>query len=626
MKKLTLLLSAMLFSMMSFAAVVTFDADTDKGNAGTDSNNAAAYTITKDGVTVTVSSGILGTYNNESHYRIYKSQTLTVTSTAGAITSVEFTCTAKNDAKYGPGCFTWSVGDYSYSDAVGTWTGSAAEVVFTASSNQVRATQVVVAIDGDVIPDNGGDDNGGDDNGGTVTPPVDPGKTTIEIPAEAQGWNIPAEAIDVLQARAICAGLESGATTGTKYYVMGYVKKLHAKHESGVTTYGNAQFFMENVKGADSMDDFMAYQVYGLNGEKITDPSVVEVGDFVVVYGELTNYNGTYETVGKGAAYIWNSTNTKIGAEPELPTDLIGDGTEANPYTVEDVIKLNSLSKGPHYVRAYIVGQVAGKSLTTGAEFTAPFSTSTDSTTYNTNLLVASTLGETDVTKCLPVQLPSGDLRKAFNLPENPDMHGKEVLIYGNLEAYFSVPGIKSPKSIELLDANTVTIKDLTHAEATYYEGGTYNFLLYAIDEAAEDFKFPLVLFEVKANSKTSINGTYNIVSAMYVTSLNDDYEYQGISMDQTVAGQLTVQKIDNDGNYSFNGSFVGEDGMTYKVNQVVNVYAQDENYDEIALDDIKAAVENVFVEKTASKVMNNGQLYIIRGENIYNVLGTLVK
>ena len=626
MKKLTLLLSAMLFSMMSFAAVVTFDADTDKGNAGTDSNNATEYTITKDGVTVTVSSGILGTYNNELHYRIYKNQTLTVTSTAGAITSVKFTCTAKNDAKYGPGCFTWSVGNYSYSDAVGTWTGSAAEVVFTASTNQVRATEIVVAIDGSVIPDDGGDDNGGDDNGGTVTPPVDPGKTTIEIPAEAQGWNIPAEAIDVLQARAICAGLESGATTGTKYYVMGYVKKLHAKHADGVSGYGNALFFMENVKGADSMDDFLAYQVYGLNGEKITDPSVVEVGDFVVVYGELTNYNGTYETVGKGAAYIWNSTNTKIGAEPELPTDLIGDGTEANPYTVEDVIKLNSLSKGPHYVRAFIVGQVAGKSLTTGAEFTAPFSTSTDSTTYNTNLLVASTLGETDVTKCLPVQLPSGDLRKAFNLPENPDMHGKEVLIYGNLEAYFSVPGIKSPKSIELLDANTVTIKDLTHAEATYYEGGTYNFLLYAIDEAAEDFKFPLVLFEVKANSKTSINGTYNIVSAMYVTSLNDDYEYQGISMDQTVAGQLTVQKIDNDGNYSFNGSFVGEDGMTYKVNQVVNVYAQDENYDEIALDDIKAAVENVFVEKTASKVMNNGQLYIIRGENIYNVLGTLVK
>ena len=60
---------------------IVFDADVDKGNAGTDSNNAAAYQITKNGVTVDVTSGILGTYNNEAHYRIYKNQTLTITST-----------------------------------------------------------------------------------------------------------------------------------------------------------------------------------------------------------------------------------------------------------------------------------------------------------------------------------------------------------------------------------------------------------------------------------------------------------------------------------------------------------------------------------------------------------------
>ena len=136
--------------MMSFAGVVTFDADADKGNAGTDSNNAAAYTITKGGVTVEVSSGILGTYNNEMHYRIYKNQTLKITSTAGNITSVEFTCTANGDTKYGPGCFTVDGGDYTYAEAVGTWTGSATEITFTAATNQVRASQIVVTIDGEV--------------------------------------------------------------------------------------------------------------------------------------------------------------------------------------------------------------------------------------------------------------------------------------------------------------------------------------------------------------------------------------------------------------------------------------------------------------------------------------------
>ena len=164
-----------------------------------------------------------------------------------------------------------------------------------------------VTSEGGITPDDGGETP--DDGGET------PEDTELVIPEEAKDWNIPAEAIDVLKAREICADLASGATTGTKYYVMGYVKKIHNKHIDGVTNFGNAQFYMENVKGANSADDFMAYQVYGLNGEKITDPNVVAVGDFVVVYGELTNYNGTYETVGKGAAHIWNSTNPLLSGE-----------------------------------------------------------------------------------------------------------------------------------------------------------------------------------------------------------------------------------------------------------------------------------------------------------------------
>jgi hypothetical protein len=97
---------------------------------------------------MTVSSGILGTYNNEMHYRIYKNQTLTLTSTAGNIVKVEFTCTANDDVKYGPGCFTVVGGEYTYSGPVGTWTGNASVITFTATSNQVRATQVVVTLEG----------------------------------------------------------------------------------------------------------------------------------------------------------------------------------------------------------------------------------------------------------------------------------------------------------------------------------------------------------------------------------------------------------------------------------------------------------------------------------------------
>ena len=113
-----------------------------------------------------------------------------------------------------------------------------------------------------------------------------------ELTPDTIGWNIPTEAITVAQAREICMALESGSNTGSKYYVMGYVKKLHNNHASYITGYGNAQFYIEDVKGANSADDFMAYQVYGPNSKKLTNPNEVAVGDFVVIYGALTNYNG----------------------------------------------------------------------------------------------------------------------------------------------------------------------------------------------------------------------------------------------------------------------------------------------------------------------------------------------
>ena len=132
---------------------------------------------------------------------------------------------------------------------------------------------------------------------------------TIVIPEEAKAWNIPSEAIDVTEARELCAGLKNQEKTAERYYVMGYVKSIHSDHQTKVSTYGNAEFYIEQVKGANSNKDFYAYRVYGPNNEKLTDPNSIQVGDFVVLYGQLTNYKGIYETVAQNA-YIWNSTNS----------------------------------------------------------------------------------------------------------------------------------------------------------------------------------------------------------------------------------------------------------------------------------------------------------------------------
>lgn len=119
---------------------VTFVAGTDKG---ADGGTATANTsLTKGGITITIGNGMLGRTDN---YRCYKSQAMTISSTVGNITKIELTCTASDEAQYGPGCFTNpTVGTYTYSGTSGTWVGDAASVALTASTNQVRMTQVVV--------------------------------------------------------------------------------------------------------------------------------------------------------------------------------------------------------------------------------------------------------------------------------------------------------------------------------------------------------------------------------------------------------------------------------------------------------------------------------------------------
>ena len=83
---------------------------------------------------------------------------------------------------------------------------------------------------------------------------------TIVIPEEAKAWNIPAEAIDVLQAREICAELEADVPTTENYYVMGYVKRVSSKNAETVSQYGQGR------SGAHCQSDLRRAAEPGLAG------------------------------------------------------------------------------------------------------------------------------------------------------------------------------------------------------------------------------------------------------------------------------------------------------------------------------------------------------------------------
>ncbi len=134
--------------------------------------------------------------------------------------------------------------------------------------------------------------------------------TTVITP-DPEGADVPAGTLNVYQANALCDSLisTSGKTTTNKYYIKGYVRSINSGNEEAIKTYGNALFTIAPTKDDSSYSTFYAYQVYGKNGQKLTSTEQVQVGDFVVLYGQLTNYSGTYETVGRGASYIYYSTN-----------------------------------------------------------------------------------------------------------------------------------------------------------------------------------------------------------------------------------------------------------------------------------------------------------------------------
>ena len=60
------------------------------------------------------------------------------------------------------------------------------------------------------------------------------------------------------------------------------------------------------------------------------------------------------------------------------------------------------------------------------------------------NILLAAKADEKEVNNCMPIQLPAGDLRTTLNLKDNPGNLKKELIICGNIENYFGVPGLKS--------------------------------------------------------------------------------------------------------------------------------------------------------------------------------------
>ena len=608
MKKITLLLSAMLMTVMSFADTVVTFTPTDFEGKGTTSTGSPVE-VTKDGVTVSCDKG----YGNSYAFRCYTDGVVTISATEN-IYSLEFTFDTFNDRYYNGGL------EEVYAVGANSWN--------TKLTSQARFTsiKVTLAAGAPETPDTPETPDAPD------TPPVDPGQTTIEIPAEAQGWNIPAGAIDVLQARAICAGLASDATSGTKYYVMGYVKKIHNKHADGVANFGNATFYMENVNGANSEEDFLAYQVYGLNGEKITDPNVVAVGDFVVVYGELTNYMGnTYETVGKGAAYIWNSTNSLIQPDPNT-VNIKGLQYADAYYYEEDAVGYFEIDmyadSDPDtyetvYPELYVAIQANSKTALNGTYdllYACLWTSASDS------IEMGEELGTVTI--------------KNVDAENNYSFKGSFVGTDGktyNFNDVMFVYGEDNGDEIVFVEESTDTIPDTPVTPPTPPTEGAIVFDA-DVDKGNAT--------ESQAAYEVSKDGVTIAVSSGRLGTFNNEVHYR-IYKNQTLTLTSAVGNIAKveftctaEGDAQYGPGCFTVDGGDYTYAGPVGTWtgSADEIVFTASSNQVRATqvvvtlkttatgVEDVVTVEVPVKVIENGQLMIIRGENVYNVLGAQVK
>lgn len=249
-------------------------------------------------------------------------------------------------------------------------------------------------------------------------------------------------------ANQVASALAADATTSGEVYVKGKVVSISQNYDYNNAQYGNITCYISD--DGTTTDQFYIFRALYFNKEQYTSGLVPNKGDEIVICGKLTNYKGnTPETVQK-EAYLYSINGQTSGGndnpnpdpDPTPSGDYEGQGTMNSPYTVADAQKVYESAGGTAksaYVCGYIVGYVDGNS------FNANTATFSYPTAQETEVLIADSKEETDFTKCVPVQLPKGEFRDGLDLYSQQMNMKAYVVIYGSIEKYFGVCGIKSP-------------------------------------------------------------------------------------------------------------------------------------------------------------------------------------
>lgn len=267
-------------------------------------------------------------------------------------------------------------------------------------------------------------------NGGGETP--QPG-------GEATGDGSLANPFNAAKAAAVAGALASGETSTDSYYIKGKVCSIATDKNGNVQnydygTYGNASFYISE-DGTEN-GKFYVYRALYLGNKKWQQGAgdVLKVGDEVIVYGKLTNYNGTPETA-PNESYLYSlNGKTEGGETPQPGGEAKGNGTLADPFNaVAANNAASALESGQNSTENYYIkGKISNIKYTFSAQYgTATFYISDDGTDSNTFYIYSTLYLENKSWVEGNTQIAVGD----------------DVIIYGQLTNYNGTLETASKKS-----------------------------------------------------------------------------------------------------------------------------------------------------------------------------------
>ena len=346
--------------------------------------------------------------------------------------------------------------------------------------------------------------------------------------------------------------LESGAVSEQAYFIKGKVASIATDKNGNVLnfdqgTFGNASFYISDDGSATNQ--FYCYRVLYLGNKKWAsgDGDILKVGDDVIVYAKLTLYNGkTPETV-QNEGFIYSLNGVSKGGVPEEGNKPSDHSTLEKPYTVSEAVAAGS---GNEYVKGFIVGSVEGQVLSSGAHFSTENAVAT-------NIMLAASADETDVTKVMVVQLPNGtDIRTKLNIKDNAGNLGKEVVLYGSIENYFGQMGLKTV-TFAVLDGTEIGTKPGSNPAPS---GDVQTVTVSQFNDAAEStsvwYQLTGTISNLKAGDKYGNFDLTDATGSVYVygvlsTKGGAKQKFQELVTAHNIQNGTTITIIGNRGSYN---------------------------------------------------------------------------